>query len=63
MDDELDPKEIEDTEENLEDDIDDVLLPGKKKPKKPTEDDSLDALADEEEEILPEDSFDDVDEW
>ena len=63
MDDDLDPKDIEDTEdEEIDEDVDDILLPGKKKSKKPTvDDDSLDALADEEDEILPEDAFDDQD--
>ena len=63
MDDDLlnptDPKE----EGGLDDDIDDILTPGKKKPNKALEDDSLEALADEEEESMPEDSFDDVDLW
>lgn len=63
MDDEtLEPKDL-DADEDAEEDLDDALTPGKKKPKKPVEDDSLDALADEEEEVLPEDSFDDVDLW
>ena len=61
-DDDLDPKEELDGEE-VEDDFDDPLNPGKKKPKKVAEDDSLDELADEEETALPEDSFDDVDLW
>ena len=60
MDDDLEPKDIDD---ELDDDIDDVLIPGKKKPKKIDEDDSLDALADEEESVMPEDEFDDVDLW
>ena len=67
MDDELiDPKEI-----GADDDIDDAdeLVIGKKKPKKIGDDvdaddpDSLDDLADKETDVLPEDSFDDVDLW
>lgn len=64
MEDELDPKEPnlsedEDTEADL-----DELTPGKKKPKKAEiEDDSIEALAEDEAEVLPEDSFDDVDLW
>jgi len=60
MDDELEPKDIEDTEDDLDDDADDILAPGKKKSKKPAEDDSIEAMADEEDELLPEDHFDDV---
>ena len=64
MEDELEPKELDDTAEEDLDEIDDDLILGKKKGKKAgAEDDSLDALADEEEETLPEDSFDDVDLW
>lgn len=60
----LDPKDKDLEDEEDTDDIDDALVPGKKKGKKnPGEDDSLDALADDEEEALPEDSFDDVDLW
>ena len=63
MDDELEPKDIDDREdEDADTDLDD-LTPGKKKPKKAEDDDSLDALAYEEAEVLPEDSFDDVDLW
>ncbi len=57
----LDLDSDEDAEEL--DDLDDPLLPGvgKKGPKKDLEgEDSLDALAEEEDGILPEDSFDDV---
>ena len=60
-DDTLDPaKDIDETEDA---DLDDDLLPGAKKAKGPKdiEDASLDELADEEEEVLPEDSYDDVD--
>ncbi len=53
----LDPR-IDD-EEEVEEDIDDILTPGVKKPKKEVEDDSLDALAEEEDGTLPEDAFDD----
>ena len=64
--DELDP-EIKDDEnevDNLETDVDDVLIPGKKKPKAKDDDTlSLDELSEEEEEVLPEDGFDDVDLW
>lgn len=62
--DELDPEIKE--EEILEDDldVDDVLIPGKKKPKIKDDDVlSLDDLTEEEEEVLPEDGFDDVDLW
>ena len=71
MDDDLDPKD-KDLEEDVggetEDGFDDDLLIGNKKSKKggTHEDDpieSLDALADEEDGILPEDSFDDEDPW
>ena len=54
--DDLDP---ELSEEEVGDDFDDGLTPGKKKPKKDLDDDSLDALAEEEEGVLPEDSFED----
>jgi hypothetical protein len=63
--DELDP-EIKDNELEEEEEMDDdVLVPGKKKSKNPdvVEDDSLDALADAEEDTLPEDSYDDEDLW
>ncbi|MBA3733092.1 hypothetical protein H0W91_01815 [Patescibacteria group bacterium] len=62
MDDVVDP-ELKDDELDEELDADGIL--GEKKPKLPKdlEDDSLDALADEEEEILPEDAFDDIDLW
>ena len=61
MDDDLDPKELDDEmEDDMEDDDD---VPGKKGKKKSLDEDSLDALADEEEELSPEDSFDDVDLW
>ena len=60
----LEPKDKELEEDEDIDDLDDALIPGKKKGKKlPAEDDSLDALADDEEEALPEDAFDDVDLW
>lgn len=60
--DDLDP-EIKDAD--VEEEIGDELIPGTKKPKssKDLEETSLDDLADEEEEVLPEDSFDDVDLW
>lgn len=65
MDDDLDPKEIEDIdEEDLDSDIDDILAPGKKKAKKLVdEEESADDLAEEEDAILPEDLFDDHDEY
>ena len=62
MDDVLDPKELE--EEEVEEEFEegaDSLLPGKKKSKAAVEYDSLDALAEEEDELLPEDSYDDLD--
>ena len=67
MDDDLDPKDkdLEETVDEL-DSLDDDLVLGNKKPKKHLEDDpveSLDALADEEGDVLPEDSFDDEDLW
>ena len=67
MDDDLDPKDkdLEETVDEL-DSLDDDLVLGNKKPKKLNEDDpveSLDALADEEVDVLPEDSFDDEDLW
>ena len=57
----LDPELKDDVlEEEVDDDL--VLGLGPKKGKVPKdEEDSLDVLAEEEEEILPEDSFDDVD--
>ena len=60
--DDLDP-EIKDGE--MEEEIEEEIIPGTKKPKGPKDLDetSLDDLADEEEESLPEDSFDDVDLW
>ena len=71
MDDDLDPKE--DIGEEV-DDFDDDLILGKGKPKKGGQNsshdshdedpiESLDALADEEDGLLPEDSFDDEDLW
>ena len=68
MDDDLDPKdkELEDVDEGEVDEFDDDLLLGNKKPKKKVGDDdpeSLDVLAEEEDGILPEDSFDDQDLW
>ena len=63
MDDDL-IKPLNTDDEELEelDDLDVSLLPdaGKKKAKKDDGDDSLDALAEEEDGVLPEDSFDDV---
>ncbi len=65
--DELDPellKEVEDADDEITEDI--LGVPGVgKKPKddddvKELEDESLDALADTEDGLLPEDSFDDV---
>ena len=55
-------KEPKDLDDDMDGDLDDPLMPGKKKGKV---DDllSLDDLGDEEEEVLPEDSFDDVDLW
>ena len=61
MDDDLEPKDLED--EFVDDDD---LISGNKKPKKSSDDvdeDSLDSLAEEEDAVLPEDSFDDVDLW
>jgi len=60
--DDLEPIKDEDLDEDeLDGDIDDPLLPGKKKPKAKDDDTlSLDDLADEEDDGLPEDSFDDV---
>ena len=58
--------DLKDEVEESEDDFDDVTIIGKVNPsKKPIleDDDSLDALADEEDGILPEDSFDDEDRW
>jgi hypothetical protein len=70
MDDDLDPKakDLEDAlPEDEVDDFDDGIILGSKKSKKHDDDDdvltSLDALADEEDGILPEDSFDDEDLW
>jgi len=54
----LDP-ELKDDDE-LEGDLDEILTPGTKKPKKDLDDDSLDTLAEEEESVLPEDAFDDT---
>ncbi len=59
MDDPLLDPELKDDEE-VEEDLDDVLSPGGKKPKKEVEDDSLDALAEDEDGALPEDAFDDT---
>ncbi len=64
-DDSLRPINIDEDEEvtDLEDldSEEDILDAGKKKPKKSAEeDDSLDDLAEDEDGILPEDSFDDV---
>ena len=57
--DDLDPEIKE--EEEVEDELDETLEPGaKKKSGKDLDEDSLDALADEEEGVLPEDSFDDA---
>lgn len=70
MDDDSDPKEKdpeEDADGEVDDNFDDDLVLGNKKPKKggvhEDEVESLDALADEEDGILPEDSFDDEDLW
>ena len=66
MDDDLDPKDkdLESVGNEESDDFDDDLILGNKKPKKIDGDvESLDALADEEEGVLPEDSFDDEDLW
>jgi hypothetical protein len=62
--DDLDP-EIKDSDLeadlDLDGDVDDPLNPGKKKPKAKDDDTlSLDDLADEEDDGLPEDSYDDV---
>lgn len=63
MDDALDPeKEIDELEDEVDDDAILGMVPKKGKVAK-DDDDSLDTLADEEEEVLPEDSFDDVDLW
>lgn len=62
----MDDDEIKDPldDEEVETDTDDVLIPGKKKPKIKDDDTvSLDDLGEEEEETLPEDNFDDVDLW
>ena len=63
-DDSLRPINIDEDEEvtDLEDldTDDDILGDTKKKSKKISEDEDLDELADEEDAILPEDSFDDV---
>jgi hypothetical protein len=63
-DDSLRPINIDEDEEvtDLEDldTDDDILGDTKKKSKKVSEDEDLDELADEEDAILPEDSFDDV---
>ncbi len=51
-------------DEDIDTDIDDPLLPGKKKPKAKDDDLlSLDDLSEEEDDVLPEDSYDDVDTW
>ena len=52
-------QELKDDDE-LEGDLDEILTPGTKKPKKDLDDDSLDTLAEEEESVLPEDAFDDT---
>ncbi len=64
MDDALDPeKEIDELEDEVDDDA--ILGLGAKKGKVPKDDeeDSLEALGEEEDVLLPEDRFDDVDEW
>ena len=61
-----DEDEIKDNELDGDLDLetdDDLLISGQKKPKKLSEDDSLDELADEEDVVLPEDEFDDKDLW
>ena len=61
MDDDLEPKDLEDEFAD-----DDDLISGNKKSKKSSDDvdeDSLDSLVEEEDAVLPEDSFDDVDLW
>ena len=51
-------------DDDLDTDVDDPLLPGKKKSKAKDDDLlSLDDLSEEEADVLPEDSFDDVDLW
>ena len=60
-DDVLEPKDLD--EETTEDDVEDLSALGKKKPKKDLDEDSLDTLAEEEDEVLPEDAFDDQDLW
>ncbi len=55
--DELDPKDLD---SEHEEDVDDGIIAGKGNKENPDED-SLDALAEEEDGILPEDSFDDQD--
>ncbi len=66
MDDDALKKDIDEEEEETEDDfggdISDIPKKGKKLPADAVEDESLDALADEEDSV-PEDSFDDVDLW
>ncbi len=66
--DDLDPAEIKDTDleadEDLDADIDDPLMPGKKKPKAKDDDLlSLDDMAEEEDGVLDEDKYDDEDLW
>lgn len=64
MDDLLDPeKEIDEAEDEVDDDAILGLVPKKGKVAKDDEEDSLDAAAEEEDAILPEDSFDDIDLW
>ncbi len=59
-----DDKEID---EEVEEGEEDEVLGGEKKPKVPKDEelseDSLDSLAEEETETLPEDNYDDVDLW
>ena len=63
MDDPLLDPEIKDEDEVEEDDLDDILTSGTKKPKKDQDDDSLEALAEDEDGTLPEDGYDDTDLW
>ena len=64
MDDDLEPKDRESESEYNEEDIDessdDIFPSTKKKGKISNDEDSLDALKAEEDEILPEDEFDDL---
>lgn len=66
-DDELKPIQDDDEEEidspDDADELDEDILIGKKKKPNNDEFEDLDSLAEEEDEVLPEDSYDDVDLW